>query len=90
MDVPKTIPTSPRQSRARLKVPGGETGEITLQCATSISFGPLLVSVLNEARANRAIQLFGLFRVFGDLEVGNRTSANRGNSKLEPVVLVSY
>lgn len=51
-----------------------ETGEITLLALDCLSSRLNAGLRSNEALANRAIQLFGLFRVFGEQLVGSQTN----------------
>ena len=72
--------------RPRSNPPLTETGEITLLALDCLSSRLNAGRRSNEALANRAIQLFGLFRVFGEQPVGsqNETGAKPQNPGARP------
>ena len=63
--------------RPRSNPPLMETGEITLLALDCLSSRLNAGRRSNEALANRAIQLFGLFRVFGEQLVGSQANLRK-------------
>ena len=72
--VPKVFPSAPVQSRLQSTLSLKETGKITLQVRDLCHLRANTGRRSNEALAKGAIQLFGLFRVFGEQLEGSQTN----------------